>query len=159
MARLIGGVVLGYVAMVAVVFAGLTGAWFAIGADRAFQPGGFDVSPLWAGISILVAFAAALLGGRVSRAIAQRPLGPRVLAGLVVVLGVAMALAAMAAAPAEVAARTAGTPMFDAIQAARTPMWIQLLTPFLGAVGVLLGGRALGAAAEPRSVPPGVVAG
>jgi hypothetical protein len=40
MARLIGGVVLGYVAMVAAVFAGLTGAWFAMGADRAFQPGG-----------------------------------------------------------------------------------------------------------------------
>ena len=41
MGRVIGGVVLGYIAMFAVVFIGLTVIYLLMGADKAFQEGSF----------------------------------------------------------------------------------------------------------------------
>lgn len=142
MSRLIGAVVLGYAAMVCVVFAGLTVAYLAYGADRAFQPGVYDVSALWTVTSLVVGFGAALLGGWVSQVIARRANGPRALAVVVVVLGAALAVPALSTADAAIM-RTGAVGVFDAMQQARTPVWIMLLNPVIGAIGVLIGGGAL----------------
>ena len=72
MGRLFGSVLLGYIAMAFAVFAGLSLAFVALGADRAFRPGVFDVSAVWVVVSFIVGFGAALLGGWVARRVAKR---------------------------------------------------------------------------------------
>jgi hypothetical protein len=142
MGRAIGGAVVGYIVMVIIVFAGLTAAWMTLGAEGAFRPGVFTLSTTWLVISAVVALLAALAGGRVSRMIAKTATGPRILAALVVVLGIAQAIPAMTADPAA-AVRDAGLPMMDAIAQARTPMLMLILHPLIGALGALVGGNAV----------------
>jgi hypothetical protein len=149
MPRLIAAVVLGYLAMALAVFAGLSVAYLGLGADRAFRAGVFDVSTLWAFTSLVVGFGAALLGGWVARRMDRTARGPRALAGLVVVLGIALALPALLGEPAALTARAGTLGPFEAMQQARTPLWLMLLNPVVGAVGVLLGGRALAEATHP----------
>jgi hypothetical protein len=150
MLRLIGAVVLGYVIIGITVFAGLSALWLAIGPDRAFQPGVYDVSMTWVLLSVVVGFIAALAGGWVARRIERTPTGPRVLAAVVFVLGIVLALPALfAEAPASVM-RDAGLSMFEAMQQAQTPVWVMLLNPVIGAIGVLVGGGA--ARSEGRAV-------
>lgn len=143
MGRLIGGVVLGYITMAIAVFAGLSLLWMVLGTDGAFRPGSYDVSMAWALVSLVVGFGAALLGGFVSRRVSLVARGPQVLAAFVVVLGVLLALPVLLGAP-EVGPRPETVGMFDAMQQAQTPAWIMLLNPLIGALGVLLGGGALG---------------
>ena len=142
MGRAIGGAVLGYIVMFVIVFCGLTLAWMLLGADGAFQPGGFDVSMTWISVSIVVAIIAALAGGKVARLVAKAPLGPQVLAGLVIIVGIVSMIPAMTMEPT-VATRAGDMPMMEAIAQARTPMWMMILNPIIGAIGALIGGSAL----------------
>jgi hypothetical protein len=146
MVRTIGSIVVGYLAMALVVFAGLTLAYLVVGPDRAFRPGVFDVSPLWVAISIVVGFGAAFLGGWLARRISGTVRGPQLLAGLVVILGLALALPALLGDPAAAGMRADALGPFDAMMQAQTPLWLMLLNPVIGAIGVLVGGRALGVA-------------
>jgi hypothetical protein len=146
--RIAGAVILGYLAMVVVVFSGLTGAYLLLGADGAFQPGSFDVSLIWVIISVVVGFVAALLGGWTSRRVAGAVTGPRALAAVVVALGVVLALTSLAGGAPEAGVRAGDLGNMEAMQQARTPLWAMLLNPLIGAVGVLLGGRALGTARD-----------
>ena len=142
MGRAIGGAVLGYIVMVLVIFCGLTAAWFALGSDGAFRPGVYDVSTTWVVISIIVGIIAALAGGRTARAVAKTITGPRILAGLVIVLGILSALPGLSMDPAP-AVRDPSLSMFDAMAQARTPVWVLFLNPVIGAIGALIGGNAL----------------
>lgn len=149
MLRLSGAVVLGYVAMALAVFAGLTAAYLLMGADGAFRPDSYDVSLLWVVTSVVVSFAAALLGGWLARRIGRNTTAPRALAALVAVLGLGMAVAAAFNAPDDPGVRTGVVDTFAAMQQARTPLWMMLLNPVIGALGVLWGGRALGTHSAP----------
>jgi hypothetical protein len=146
MLRSIGSAIVGYIATFLVVFISLTAADLLVGVDRAFRPGVYEVSALWVVISIVVGIGAALVGGLVARRIAGRVLGPRLLAGLVFALGVAMAVPAlMAEAGAEsVAPRSSEVGPMEAMQQAKSPLVAVLLNPLIGVVGVLVGGGALG---------------
>ncbi len=146
MLRAVGGVVLGYLVMAVLVFCGLSAAWALMGAERAFLPGVYDVSPLWIAISMVVGLAAALIGGVVVRRVAGSTNATRALALLVVVLGVVMVLPALTAEVASATIRTGAPSMFDAMALAKTPTWVMLLNPVIGAIGVLVGGGALGSA-------------
>ncbi len=140
--RAIGGVVLGYVAMGVIVFVGLTIAYVAMGTDRAFQPGSYQVTNLWLSVHMPVALVAALAGGFVCAAIARSGKAPLWLAGLVLVLGLGMAVPVMMAE--DPPPRTADVDNFAAIQNARQPAWVAVATPLIGAAGVVLGARLKG---------------
>lgn len=140
MPRLIGGTLLGYVVYFAIVFALMTAAWLLLGANGAFRPGAWDVTSTW----IVIMLLASLTGGMVAGypRIAADPRGPMALAGLVVVMGVLFAwplLAGTATAPTM--PRPDQLPMFDAMSQGQAPLWVALVNPLLGAVGVLLGAR------------------
>lgn len=146
MLRSIGSAIVGYIAIFLVVFVSLTAAYLIVGVERAFRPGVYEVSTLWVVISLVVGIVAALVGGWVARRIAGRALGPQILAGLVLVLGLAMAVPALTAgAGAEaVAERSSDVGPMEAMQKAKTPLVALLLNPLVGVVGVLVGGGALG---------------
>lgn len=157
MGRLIASVLLGYVIMALTVFAGLSLAYVAVGADGAFRPGLYDVSTLWVVVSFVVGFGAALAGGWVARRIARSASGPLVLAVVVAALGVAMAVLTLFGEAADPGVRTGAVGTFEAMSYAQTPFWIMLVNPFVGAVGVLLGGGVLSTASA--KAQPDAVAG
>jgi len=144
MLRAIGSIIVGYLVMFVTVFITFTIAYAIIGTGGAFRAGSYDVSTLWVIVSIVLSLAAAVVGGLVCASIARSSTPPRVLAAVVVVLGLIMAIPALqqAGTPAEPRAESVGS--MEAMMNARQPEWIALLNPILGGVGVLIGAALVG---------------
>ena len=140
MGRLIGSVVVGYIVMFCVVFLVFTGAYFALGADRAFLPGSFDASMLWNVLTVVLGFLAAVIGGMVCLMMAKDARGPKWLAVLVFLIGIAFAIPVLQQAPVS-EPRPAGLSMMEAMGKARQTPWTALLNPVIGVLGVMVGGR------------------
>jgi hypothetical protein len=140
MAREIVGVIVGYVVMVLVVFTTFSAAYLLMGADAAFRPGTYQVSGLWLAVSFALGLVAAVAGGYVCASVARTKRAPLVLAAVVVFLGLLAAIPALTA-PAETPVRTGDVPNMEAMRQARTPAWVALVNPLVGAVGVVVGAR------------------
>ncbi len=141
MAKVLAGVVAGYVVMLAVVFGLMSLAWMVLGAEGAFQPGTFQVTGTWIALSIVVALLAAVAGGWTCARIAPDPRAIRLLVGLVVVLGVIFAIPVLTAPAGPPTPRPEGLAMMEAMKQGVQPAWVALLNPALGAIGALIGSR------------------
>ena len=142
MVRNILGVVLGYLAMFAFVFITFTILYFILGADGAFESGTYEVSIIWIIISFILGLVAALLGGYLCVLISKNQKAVLVLVGLVLVLGIAMAIPALNDSTNEVQEmRSADVPNFEAMQKAKQPPIVLLLNPIIGALGVFAGSK------------------
>lgn len=140
MLRKILGVVLGYLTMAVFVFLTFTAAYLAMGQDNAFQPNSYDVSTLWLLISFILGLIGAMVGGFVSALIGKDTSTPKILAGIVLVLGLMLAVSvAMSEKSNEV--RSGEVSNMEAMQKAQQPVWVAFLNPFVGAIGVLVGGN------------------
>ncbi len=140
MGRLIGAVVAGYTSMAVTVFALLAAMYVVLGPEGSFEAGSWGVSGQWSLLSLGVGLIAAVEGGMLSAIIAGDDRGPRVLAGLVLVLGLALAVPALTGSP-PAGPRPDEVSMTDAMSKAIQPVWVALITPFVGAAGVLLGAK------------------
>jgi hypothetical protein len=140
MGRLVLGVIIGYMVMFVGVFATFSLAYIAMGSDRAFLPGSYDVTPLWLVVSFVLSVGAALLGGLVALVIGKRAKAASALAVFVLVLGILMAIPTLTS-KVDPGPRTADVPNLMAMSKAQQPTWVTLLNPFVGAVGVLAGAR------------------
>lgn len=143
MGRIIGSVIVGYLTMFVATFVLFSVAYLILGASGSFRPGAWDPSVTWIIMSVVASIATAIAGGYVCAAIAKSPRGPQALVAVVIVLGLVSALPVVTGSGAELvgAARPETVTMFDAMQNARQPVWLALLFPLLGAVGVLIGAR------------------
>jgi hypothetical protein len=141
MGKVIGGAVAGYVVMFVVMFLLFTLGWAVLGPGGSFRPGSWETTTVWVVVSVAVDVLAALGGGYVAMLIAKRPLGPQVLAGLVLVLGLLMAIPMFTADPSALGPRPDVVPMMDAMNKARPPLWLVIANPVLGAAFALLGGK------------------
>lgn len=141
MGKTIGGAVAGYVVMFVTVFVLMTAGWTALGAGGSFKPGSWETSTAWIAVTLVVDVLAALGGGYVAMLIAKRPLGPQVLAGLVVVLGVLMSIPMFTADTSALGPRPDVVTMMDAMSKAQQPLWLVIANPILGAVFALVGGK------------------
>lgn len=150
MLRAILAVVLGYLTMAAAVFLLLTGAYLGMGADRAFQPGAYQVTPTWLAAWAAVSIIAAVLGGLVCADIARTRTPVRALVIVVLILGTLQAVGvAVAPKPTpEQQIRSGDVGVFDAMVKARSPLWVAIATPIVGAAGVLAGARLVKKPAE-----------
>ena len=146
MGRIIGSVIAGYLTMAVAVFVLLSVAYLVLGASGSFQPGSWDPSTLWNVLGIGMGIVAAITGGFVCAAIAKNPRGPQTLIGVVIVLGLLFAIPALTGQSAEVAsaARPETVTLLEAVQNARQPVWVALLNPLLGAIGIVIGARLYG---------------
>jgi len=145
MLRTIGGVIVGYLAMFVFVFVTFTIAYLAMGSEGAFKPASYDVTALWIGVGFVVSSIAAIIGGFVCAAIAKNSKAPMALAGLVLVLGLLMAIPAlMASDSGPPSVRAGNVSNFEAMQNAKQPGWWCLLNPLIGVAGVMLGARLKG---------------
>ena len=133
-------VIVGYLAMAIFLFAAFTGVYLALGTERTFQPDTYVVSGLWLALAAIVSFCGAIVGGFVCAAISKNKRTCQVLAAIVFILGIAVCIPAMREDPTP-RPRTGDVPNLQAMQQAQTPVWMHILSPFIGAIGVLLGAR------------------
>ncbi len=141
MLRSIVSVVVGYIALAVVLMITMSVAFMAMGVERAFKPGSWDTSTMWAGTSLALGLVAAILGGLVCVAIAKRPKPPIVLAGILLALGVAVAVYETTRTKPDPTPRTANASPMEARRNARQPAWVAWSNPIIGFVGVLIGSR------------------
>ena len=142
MVRNILGVVVGYVAIFAFIFLTFTILYLTLGENNSFEPETFDVSLLWIILSFILGLIAAILGGYICVLIAKDQKPAMVLAGFVLVLGIAMSIPALSISNEEVQEiRKANVPNMEAMQKAKQPIFLLLLNPLVGALGVLAGAR------------------
>ncbi len=138
MLRAVASVIVGYIVMAAIVMISLTGLYLALGTDRSFESAAWTPSKLWIAIMIVVGVVAALVGGLTCKAIARSNKPPRVLAGIVLALGILMAVLAMGK-PAPAEPRGPEVSNIDAMNKAVTPTWVNLANAFIGFLGVMVG--------------------
>jgi hypothetical protein len=141
MGRAILSVVVGYVAMFAGIFLAFSGLYFLMGQDLSFQPGSYEPSILWTVVSFALGMGAAVFGGWVCAWIARTATPPKVLAGVVLVIGLLSAVPVLMAAATPAQTRTGDVGNLDAMMKAKQPAWVAVANPFVGLAGVLLGGR------------------
>ena len=139
MVRAILGVIIGYVVTALLVFGFFTLAYLAMGADMAFKPGTYDLSLRWIIVSFVVNAIAAVIGGFVCASISRSTRATQVFAGIVLVLGILLAIPILRGTDIRPNVRSGAVSNMKAMQAARTPGWVALLNPVVGAVGILVG--------------------
>ena len=139
------GVLVGYLAMFAVVFIGIAVVWSILGAEAAFVPEGTEASTLWSVMVLASGLIAAITGGLVATAVAKHEtnLPALLLAALVLVLGLAIAIGQLGSAPTPLPEGkvAADLTFFEAGEVARSPAWYNFTVPWIGAIGVVLGER------------------
>lgn len=140
MLRSIVGIIVGYVAMMAVAFAVYAAVYVGLGADRAFEPNSYALSGLWIVLMILVTSMGGFIGGLTCAAISKSRTTGLVFALIVLVLGFVFELPnIMTDRTAEV--RAGDVSIMDAMEKALPPAWLCLLNPVLGGAAVLMGTR------------------
>ena len=142
MVRKIVGVVVGYVVMALLIFATFSAAYLVMGADAAFKPGTYEVSGLWLIVSFVLSLVAAAVGGYVCALISRSRKAPLALAGLVLILGILVAIPILTAgADRFKVPREGNVSNMEAMQKAQQPGWVALLNPLIGAAGIIIGAR------------------
>jgi hypothetical protein len=141
MGRAIFSVVIGYVAMFATIFLTFSGLYLLLGQDLSFRPSSYEPSMLWTSVSFALGVGAAVLGGCLCAWIARTTTPPKVLAGVVLVIGLLSAIPVLMAAATPAETRTGDVGDLDAMMKAKQPAWVAVANPFVGLAGVLLGAR------------------
>ena len=142
MLRSVLGVIGGYVLMFILQFAAFMTIYTVMGANWSFKTGSFHSSTRWMLMQIAVVFVTAAMSGLVCAIIAKGGKAPLVLAVVVLLLGFALAATHTATQPPDTnEMRTANTPNMEAMVKARHPLWVVFIGPFIGAVGVVIGGK------------------
>jgi hypothetical protein len=140
MVRFIAAIVVGYLVMLVLVFVLFTAAYPLFGVDRLFEPGTYHAATGWIAMSFVIGLTAAMSGGQTAARIAPKTQAPLWLATVVLVLGGLMAIpVAMSADSNRGGVRPPTATMSDAMAHAQQPLWVALLNPLVGAVGVLIG--------------------
>lgn len=140
MARSIIAVIVSYIVMFFLVFLAFTCVYLLLGANGAFKPGTYDASNRWLAIAFAVNFVIAIIGGLICAAIAKGGRAHIALAVVVFVLGVLLAIPSIMKAKPDMV-RIGSVSNMQAMQRAKQPIWVPLLFPFIGAAGVLIGGK------------------
>jgi hypothetical protein len=144
MLRTILGVVIGYVVMFALVFLTLMLVFMSMGPEWSFEPNSFEASTGWIAMSFVANLAIGIIGGLLCSLIANEARAPLSLAVLVFVLGMLLAIPAIVAQESTTnLARHGEVTQLEAMENAREPLWVPFTFPFVGAIGVLIGGKVI----------------
>ena len=140
MGKKILAVIVGYVVMFVFVFISFSLLYLILGADGAFEEGSYRVTTTWLVVSFILGFVGAVIGGLVCSRIAKSFKTGLVLAGVVFVLGVALAIPALGSyAEVENLNRDGSLSNVEAMQNAAQPDVALILNPLIGGIGVVLG--------------------
>ena len=142
MARSIIGVIVGYVVMFILQVAAFMTIYTVMGPDWSFKPASYQASTRWTVMQFTVILITAIIAGLVCALIAKGGKAPMVLAGVILVLGLALGALAISMKPADPhEVRTGNVPNMEAMSKAQNPTWVLFLGPVIGAVGAAIGGK------------------
>jgi peptidoglycan biosynthesis protein MviN/MurJ (putative lipid II flippase) len=142
MLRSVLGVIVGYIVMFILQVAAFMTIYTLVGPDWAFKPGSYQASTRWTAMQFAVILVTAIIAGLICAVIARGGKAPLALAAVVLVLGLGLAAAATALRPADTReVRMGNVANMEAMNKARHPMWVVFLGPFIGALGVVIGGK------------------
>jgi len=142
MVRSIIGVVVGYIVMFILQVAAFMTIYTIVGPDWSFKPASYQASTRWTVMQFAVILITAIIAGLVCAIIAKGGKAPMVLAGVILVLGLALGALAISMKPANAhEVRTGNVPNMEAMSKAQHPMWVIFLGPVIGAVGAVIGGK------------------
>lgn len=139
MLRSILGVVVGFIAAALVVSAGFAAGVFGPGLNWILEPGAYDATTTWSLISVTIGLAGAIVGGLVCALIARRSFAPKVLAALLLLLGLAGAGISLMADRPDPGPRPADEAMADTLAKLEEPTWVAVTNSIAGFAGVLVG--------------------
>lgn len=142
MARSIVGVIVGYVVMFILQVAAFMTIYAIVGPDWSFKPASYQASTGWTVMQFAVVLITAIIAGLVCAIIAKGGKAPMVLAGVILVLGLALGALAISMKPPDPhEVRTGNVPNMEAMSKAHHPAWVLFLGPVIGAVGAVIGGK------------------
>lgn len=141
MVRSILSVVVGYVVLAVAV--SLSSALVLLTPGFVFQAHTVEPSLLFTVFNLFLSLLAALAGGYVAALVAgeNRPTPVKVLAGSILIVGLALAVPQqLHSHPAPTAEELDRMTLLERASHAREPVWYSFLIPFVGCFGVLAGG-------------------
>ncbi len=138
MVRNILAVIIGYVGYFILVFVTFSALYLVLGPEQTFVPGKFDVTMTWVVPSVALMIVCGIAGGFVAAMVGTDSRVGMGLAITILVLGIAMTLPDMLAAP-PTGARDPNLGNWDAMLQARTPLWVLIANPVVAALGALIG--------------------
>jgi peptidoglycan/LPS O-acetylase OafA/YrhL len=141
MLRSIVGVIVGFAVIFVFFFAIFTGAYLALGVERIFQPDSYEVSTFWLVLSPALSLCGSILGGYVCAAVSKSKRTCQVFAGIVLIVLILFFFCIPKMRDPTPHVRAGEVSSMDAMRLTQMPIWMHLLNPVLGAVGVLLGAR------------------
>jgi hypothetical protein len=113
-----------------------------VGANWSFKPRAFQASTRWTVMQFAVVLVTAAIAGFVCALISRSGKAPLALAGVVLLLGLVLATTKVMTQPADThEVRFGPVSNMEAMQKARHPSWVIFLGPFIGAAGVVIGGK------------------
>ena len=137
----------GYVALFFSIFVLFSIAFMVIGVERSYMPGVYNVSMLWIGVSLVLSFPVAMIGGYVCKRIAGNDQAVKILVGIALVLGLVLASGSFFVDASEVA-RPADVGIMEAMSKSLQPLWVGLVVALIHVGGVLYGARLRKSGAE-----------
>lgn len=138
MVRKILGGIAGYLVFSIFIFLLFSALYLAMGPDRAFQPGHYDPTMLWIISAFILGFIASVIGGFVAALIGRKG-AVKIMAVILVLIG-ALVVVMTVVGPKPDEVRTGGVPNMEAMMKARQPLWVAVVNPVLGLIGVFVGG-------------------
>lgn len=139
MIKSILGVIVGYAALSLFFLAVFACVYFALGVERIFQTDSYEVSVLWLALSAGIGLGGGILGGYVCAAISRSKRTCELFAAIVLIILVAFCIPKMRDPNPHW--RAGDVEFGDAMRLTQMPLWMHVLNPVLGAIGVLLGAR------------------
>ena len=145
MLKSILAVIASYAVMFAFMFAAFTGCYFALGTGGTFQTDSYNVTTVWAALTVVVCLLAGIIGGFLCATISKSKRTCQIFALIVFLVSLLICtLPAIKRSPDAPNVRAGEVATMDAMELAVLPMWLNLLTPVISAAGVLLGARMKG---------------
>ena len=141
MVKMILGIVAGYIAMSVVLFLLFSGLYLVLGTSGSFNEGSYYVSTTWLLAGFIIFYVGAAVAGSVSALIGKDPKSAFWMGGVILILGILIAISQIVAAPDDTTRKLAEVPMMDAMNLAQQPVWALFVNPIMGFIGALAGGK------------------
>ena len=142
MVRSIIAVIVSYISMFVLNFLGFVGLYALVGPNHAFKPRLYLASNRWILMGVAVMIVSGIIAGLICAAIARGRKATLALAGLILVVGLLLAIPAVMKSRANAGmVRVGDVTSMEAMEKATWPIWAPLVFPFVSAVGAVVGGK------------------
>ena len=142
MARSIIAVIVSYITMFVLNLLGFIGLYAVVGPGQAFKPRLYVASNRWILMGLAVMFVSGIIAGLICALIARGRKATVALAGLILVVGLLLAIPAVMKSRTNAdMVRVGDVTSMEAMEKASWPVWAPFIFPFISAVGALAGGK------------------